>query len=951
MWIAVGLVSACGDTPQPGGDPPGSMPVPTIDSEPTTLTNHPHAVFEFHADGVDAFTCALDHALSACTSPAAFDVGNGPHTFAVGSGARAAIDDGFATYSWMVDIVAPETRIDHAPPALDNSATETITFSSPDAVSFECAIDTGAFAACASPMSVTPGDGDHTFAVRAIDAAGNTDPTPATAAWTLDTAIVDTAITSGPDDGSTTTTGIVSFAFSSPVSPTTFECLIDHAAFVACTSPTVLDLPDGVHHFAVRAKDVHGVVDPSPATRDFTVDTTAPVVTLVSHPGNPTNLHAAAFTFTVDDTTATFECRVDEGGFAACTSPFSTTLPDGDHAFAVRAIDPIGNGSTVVAFDWTIDSLAPGVTITSGPSGPTKERTPVFEFTTTGSPVTVTCKLDGGAAAACTSPFTAPSLSDGSHQFVVTATDGAGNTGGDARSFSVDTRGPTVTFDTKPSLLWPLTYFDFTFHASEAATFECSLDQAAFAPCTSPATASGAGPGPGGGSHTFTVRATDALGNVGLDSATSWNFATSAVIAVTFDNGSTASSATPTLITGYSPPPSIATVTAVGGRSGLAARSPSYRYAGAKRMLSTATDHEMFASVWIRPRATASGVLWSNATASDGLTLSATAGGLRLSLLHGGTDDHLDVPVAADEWHLVVVTSRHGADGAELFVDAASTGVVGAGSGTTGFDDQQADDLVIGPMTGVDVDDLQIFPASASIPFICAILGSGEFDPGTSRCTNLARPSLELSFEGDFVDSGVFHLPVKVPEASMFVAGHLGSELRLTAPATDFSIPGFGTAASALTERTLTFLVDTSASTPSDVLLDFMSSTTTPSGGRVTYIKSQSALQFSFITTTNSAQQTTVTIGDGRHTVAIVEHVAAGSTASVDIFVDHVQKTLVFTSGALITGVNDRLGFASNAGSVIDEIRLWPRDLSAIDGGICRLGFGGRFSNPICVLP
>ena len=50
----------------------------------------------------------------------------------------------------------------------------------------ECSLDGGAFAGCTSPWrytSLTPGS--HSFAVRAIDAASNVDPTPASHAWTV----------------------------------------------------------------------------------------------------------------------------------------------------------------------------------------------------------------------------------------------------------------------------------------------------------------------------------------------------------------------------------------------------------------------------------------------------------------------------------------------------------------------------------------------------------------------------------------------------------------------------------------------------------------------------------------------------------------------------------------------------------------------------------------------
>jgi hypothetical protein len=85
------------------------------------------------------------------------------------------------------DLTFPDTSITSGPPTptASNDATFTFTASEPAAF-FECQVDGGSFVPCASPQtySALP-EGDHTFAVRATDFAGNVDTTPATYAWTI----------------------------------------------------------------------------------------------------------------------------------------------------------------------------------------------------------------------------------------------------------------------------------------------------------------------------------------------------------------------------------------------------------------------------------------------------------------------------------------------------------------------------------------------------------------------------------------------------------------------------------------------------------------------------------------------------------------------------------------------------------------------------------------------
>ncbi len=97
-----------------------------------------------------------------------------------------------------------DTTITSAPPADTNATGASFSFIASDAgPSFECKLDAGAFGACGSPKTYASlAEGAHTFSVRAVDAAGNADPTPATHAWTVDTTAPDTTIPLTPADPS-----------------------------------------------------------------------------------------------------------------------------------------------------------------------------------------------------------------------------------------------------------------------------------------------------------------------------------------------------------------------------------------------------------------------------------------------------------------------------------------------------------------------------------------------------------------------------------------------------------------------------------------------------------------------------------------------------------------------------------------------------------------------------
>jgi Bacterial Ig-like domain len=255
------------------------------------------------------------------------------------------------------DTTPPQSTIDSGPSGTVGSTSASFTFSSDEAGStFECSLDGSPFSACTSPKDYTNlSGGSHTFEVRAIDASGNTDATPASRTWTVntapppDTTPPETTIDSGPTGTVNSTSA--SFAFSSSESNSTFECSLDGSPFSACTSPeSYTNLSYSSHTFEVRATDAAGNVDTTPASRTFSVvlpppqDTTPPVTTIDSGPSGTIKQNNATFTFSSSEANSTFECSLDNGAFSACSSPKKYTgLANGPHTFSVRAKDAAGN--------------------------------------------------------------------------------------------------------------------------------------------------------------------------------------------------------------------------------------------------------------------------------------------------------------------------------------------------------------------------------------------------------------------------------------------------------------------------------------------------------------------------------------------------------------------------------------------------------------------------------
>ena len=298
------------------------------------------------------------------------------------------------------DTTAPDTTISSGPEAATTATSAGFAFTSSESGStFACKVDNSRWSRCKPPKAYTGlAIGSHEFAVRAVDRAGNVDATPATWSWAIgaeeippvppaeetpppaeetpppveeevppaDTTPPDTSIQNGPSGNTTATSGTFSFAATEPGS--TFACKLDSGIWVACSSPKSLSgLAIGSHVFSVRATDSAGNVDPTPASRSWTVevevevppaDTTPPDTSIQSGPSGSTTATTAEFAFSATESGSTFACKLDSGSWATCSSPKSLSgLAVGTHAFSVRATDGAGNtDSTPATRNWTVEA-------------------------------------------------------------------------------------------------------------------------------------------------------------------------------------------------------------------------------------------------------------------------------------------------------------------------------------------------------------------------------------------------------------------------------------------------------------------------------------------------------------------------------------------------------------------------------------------------------------------
>ena len=385
--FASALLTACGggggggaSTPPPPPAADTTPPTTTIDTQPDPLTPDIIATFTFSASESATFEASLDGAAyGPATSPLNLSaLTEGTHTLLVRARDTAGnVDATPARAQWVIalpvaDTTPPTTTIDYQPPPITVDPGAMFMFSSSEMDStFEASLDGGPFVPANSiPYELTGlAEGLHFLLVQARDAAGNVDPTPAVAQWLImsapqpDAEPPTTTIDYQPPPISTSGSAVFIFASSET---STFECSVDNAAFASCQPYFELTaLADGLHNLSVRATDLNGNTDPTPATAQWIVSIPTPETFFLSVPAAISRSTSAMFSFAPATVDGTFEGSLDGAAFTTVTPGVTfNNLGQGTHTFAVRSRDALGVvDPTPASFTWAVDRVPPSARI------------------------------------------------------------------------------------------------------------------------------------------------------------------------------------------------------------------------------------------------------------------------------------------------------------------------------------------------------------------------------------------------------------------------------------------------------------------------------------------------------------------------------------------------------------------------------------------------------------
>ncbi|MFO7736627.1 MAG: putative metal-binding motif-containing protein, partial [bacterium] len=411
-----------------------------------------------------------------------------------------------------------DTYIDSSPSGAVSDDTVVIVFSSNYyGADFECSLNYEDWAECDSPMTYENlDDGEYLFKVRA-SFAGYTDETPASAEWVVDLTPPVLTLDSTPPELTKETDA--EFKFTINEEDAVANARINELPWESVSSPLFYsELDDGVHVFEIFAEDMVGNSMPYPIMFQWMIDTVPPETEILHGPQKLSGFTEAEFIFVCNESSCSFQCRLNNGDFDLCSSPHSLdSLESGEHTFYVKATDSAGNEeNNPTEYQWTVDESIIDTYITSKPNYYSNKNAAVFNFISNVTDADFVCSLNStNDYEGCSPPYSLHSLPDGAHTFYVRAISSGGMQDDTPAVYNwyVDTGMPDTVITNKPAEFTESTNARFEFSSDyDEVVFECRLNNSVWKDCYSPKIYSELSEG----SHSFSVRATNRYGTTDI---------------------------------------------------------------------------------------------------------------------------------------------------------------------------------------------------------------------------------------------------------------------------------------------------------------------------------------------------------------------------------------------------------------------------------------------------
>jgi hypothetical protein len=408
-----------------------------------------------------------------------WDTTEGTHTVTVTS-TDASNNIGSASATYTVDTTVPTISTTITDGGIYNEATLK------EMGTYYSAQDTNLDSVEGTPLNSD--EGSYTATVTAVDKAGN--KTTKTVNYTVDnTAPI---ITFNFNDGGFYKSTFAGFNPYYKVQ----DAYLDDKTVTASN----LDLSEGKHSAAVNASDLAG--NSSSASASYTVDDTAPTVTLKLDPSqyyNTAALTALGQYYSAEDTNL---LNVDASTL--------TMDKDGTYAAVVIATDKAGN-STVQSVNYNVDNTKPVITFDSKLQNGGFYQSSTLKSIEDSFFTASDDHLDRVSAVENDSSVSELDLTEGQHTIYVTAVDKAGNTTTESITYTIDDIAPGISFNITDGsyytpanlakLLEGKAYYDTSDNNAVVSVVADGLDSSE-------------------GTHILTVTAADAAGNTTTKSIT-----------------------------------------------------------------------------------------------------------------------------------------------------------------------------------------------------------------------------------------------------------------------------------------------------------------------------------------------------------------------------------------------------------------------------------------------